>query len=309
MANTKNKNQPKNIFKIMLDKFKINFKSLFITNLIFSIPFIIIQVSLWVTFEFIPMNVFIYLLPIILLAPFYTGLVYVSKEIIVGNTIHKYKTFLSGIKKNFKQSLILGVIYYLIILISYFAIAFYYAAGLKNSFFFIMLGLAVILSLLIFMTLFYAPILTVTIDLKIKHIIKNSFLMAVFEIPTNFMIILSIAVIATIISMIFFLLSNALLITIFTCILSVTILPVLIAFIISNLTYLKVEKLFIGEVKPTENVIEKEPISIEEELKTLNITKEMLNSSGDYIFVNGKMIKKSIAKTYLSDEENIEIKN
>ncbi len=297
MSNTKTKSNT--IFNTMFKNFKNNFKELFISNLFFSIPFIILQLLLLLSNQFIPMSIFLYLIPVIILAPFYGGLTYVAKEIIIGNTVNKHKTFIEGFKKNFKQMLILGIIYYILILISYFAIVLYYSAGLQNSMFFIMLGLAVILAILIFATMFYVPILSITIDLKIFHILKNAALMAVFEIPTNFVIILSLLAITAIVSSIFMLLSNFILIVIFSCLLSLIILPMLIAFLINSLAYPKIERLITDTSSKPQSNVENKTLS-QEDLNSLNLTKDMLKGNDDYIFINGRMIKKSLVENHLN---------
>ena len=292
------------IFQKMGKDFKANIKTLFVSNLLFSIPFIIIQVLLWaITTTSQGINVFLYLSPVLLLAPFYGGLVQVVKDIIVGKEVHSYKTFIKGVKQNIKQMTILGVIYYVALVMGYFAVTFYLQMGKSNPIFYVMFGVSILILAFLISLFFYMPLITITIDMKLKHILKNSALMALYEIPTNFVIMLSLAFVVAFISSVFIVLGSYVISMIFSCLLCLAILPIGITLIICSLTYPKIDRLIITKDTQVKEPIVKKVRNIDDDLSQMVFTQDMLKGKDEYIFVNGRMIKRSVIEKYLKEKE------
>lgn len=103
-----------------------------------------------------------------------------------------FKTFIEGIKNNWKRFLIHGVITYFAVIFSYFSIRLYSALISQpnaDSFFLVMLYVCLIISIIIAVAFlfifFYVPSMTVTFDLSLKNIYKNSALMSFGELKHN----------------------------------------------------------------------------------------------------------------------------
>ena len=99
-----------------------------------------------------------------------------------------FKTFIEGIKNNWKRFLIHGVITYFAVIFSYFSIRLYSALISQpnaDSFFLVMIYVCLIISIIIAVAFlfifFYVPSMTVTFDLSLKNIYKNSALMSFGE--------------------------------------------------------------------------------------------------------------------------------
>lgn len=280
--------------------FASNLKTLFISNLLFAAPLVLIQLVLWAVSAYLfPLNIFVILLPIALLFPLYGGITQVTKDIAADRPVRPIKTFIKGIKENFKQMLVFGILFYFAVVMDYFALIFYYSAGTVNWVFFIVFALSIFILIFLLFMFYYVPIITVSIKLNIRSILKDAALMSVYELPTNLVITFFLAAFVAVISTLFFLISDFLISIIVFSILCLAIIPIAISLIINALTYPKIEKMLFKNKDEVKDNAEKKPAkSTAEELSDITVTEEMLNSKDDYIFINGRMIKREALEKY-----------
>lgn len=136
-----------------------------------------------------------YLIPILTVGPATAGATYVLR-----NFAREEPTFLAGdffeaFRSNYKQSVVLSIIDTLFFIVSGIAISFYWQRTQGSVFYMILLALSItVLIIGIFMN-FYLYILTVTVELKIKDILKNAFFFAVIGLKTNFITLFFIIVV------------------------------------------------------------------------------------------------------------------
>lgn len=139
-----------------------------------------------------------YIIPILTVGPATAGATYVLR-----NFAREEPTFLAGdffeaFRSNYKQSIILSVIDVLFFMISSIAISFYWQRTQGSIFYMILLALSITVMIIgIFMN-FYIYVLTVTVELKIKDILKNAFFFAVIGLKTNFITLFFIIVVLAI---------------------------------------------------------------------------------------------------------------
>lgn len=272
---------------------------LVLANLMFAIPMIISFALVWVIETFTAQIVFIQFLPIWFLMPFYCGLCKVAKDIIIGKEVKGVRPFLGAVKANLKYSIVHGFIFYIVALIDYFALIFYYQAGTYNAVMYVVFGLCVAVTILSVFCLFYVPVITVTLDIKLKYIYKNAALMSLGELPKNLLALLSCAACVAIVTTLFSFTGNYLGAFVTIMILLVVILPVTMAYVITAIIYPSIDKLLIE--KDGKNLKDKlDPSTADThallvaQLEENPIDPAMLEGDeNELVFYDGKMIKRA----------------
>lgn len=284
-----------------------NFGTIILTNLIFAVP-IAVSFGILLAFYFtIGISIPILLLPIVLCFPFFAGVTLVTRDLTKGKKVNVWQTFLKGVKDNFKSFIIHGILIYLATMISYFSLIFYYQAAVTlNAYLYFMFGIALLLTIFIAMASLYVPVISVTLDLKNRYVYKNSALMALGELPINLLTLLCVGVFGLIIFSISFLTPNYIVGIVVIAILAVILGPSGISLIINLNVFPKVEKMLIADNKDKETVKDdsyKEEETKEEQVIPKEVVEQASKSDDEYIFYNGKMIKRSQIK---NEYENID---
>lgn len=305
-TNTKVKNRRSigMLFSILFKKFP----ALLLANLLFAIPLAVSSVAVWLIGTYlIPLNIFIQLLPIPICMPFYAGITQVTRDLLRDGKVRPLHAFWKGLKNNFRQFLIHGIIMYLAVLIDYFSIVFYYAAAQTNGMFYILFGFCLVLLLFLVFLFFYVPVITVTVDLKLRHIYKNAALMALWELPANLLALLGLVVLTAVVSTFFMLTGNYTANLIIAGVLLVLVLPAFVSAIINFFVYPKIQAVLVeGEKRAAKDKQEKEPAALEEELgdpALEEVLREKAKGSEEYVFHNGRMIKRSLLEEYYGQDD------
>ena len=272
------------------------------------------------------------MLSIIPLSPFFAGVTLVTSRLARGKeNVDVFKTFIEGIKNNWKRFLIHGVITYFAVIFSYFSIRLYSALISQpnaDSFFLVMLYVCLIISIIIAVAFlfifFYVPSMTVTFDLSLKNIYKNSALMSFGELKHNIIATFGLFVIVLFCATILIFVGNtdssiALIIT--TAILMFVLVPALASYVINASVYPGMYNLMTEKEKRSKKIDKKmdnrrKGQFIDEEDEENNIAEEFLdldveeNKDGDeYIFYNGKMVKRSVIIKMKKEREKAEGKS
>ncbi len=143
--------------------------------------FILFGLSLLTLFTFGPTNV---------------GTTYILRNLIKGDPVFMWSDFWYSIKRNLKQSLLLGILDLIVSFLLIFNIRFYFS-NLNNTFqtglmFYISLAMLI----LYFYMRFYMYILLITFDLSILKILKNSLIFSILGFKRNLMATLGMLVLA-----------------------------------------------------------------------------------------------------------------
>ena len=295
-----------------------NFPKLLLVNLLFSLPLAASIAVFWAIERILGVSsVFIILLSIIPAFPFYAGVVQVTAHIVRGDEdISIVSDFFSGIKDNFLRFLVHGIVFYAATVLCWFSITLYINNLSKSWIFYIFLGVSVIIALVFLFAFFYIPPMTVTFDISLKNIYKNSFLMSFGELKHNVIAVFGLAIVAAVCATILMCCTARLAVIIATAILLLFILPSLVSFIINASVYKPMYNMIVdGEsvsksidkkienkkMGQRQNADEEAERQISEELKKLEIDE---NADGDeYIFFNGKMMKRSVLLKMKKDAE------
>ena len=289
-----------------------NFHRLLFTNLLFAVPAAIIFSVFWLINNFTGLNAYyILFLSVIPIFPFYAGVVQVTAHIARGEEgIPVFGDFLVGVKENFLRFLIHGVVLYLSLLFSYYSIAFYAALAQKQGMFYALLVITILIVLFLLFAFFYIPPMTVTFDISMKNIYKNSLLMSFGEIKHNIFAVLGLFILFVICSTVMFCCTTDIAVIIATIVLALFILPSLFSFIINAAVFKPMYNMIVDNDKKIENIDKKmqnrrngkffddEEQSNEQKNKYDELLRDIdideTKDSDEYIYYNGKMVKRSV---------------
>lgn len=233
--------------------------------------------------------VIVWCLGIIPSMPFFAGLVMTVRKIgIEKKDVPVAKTFFGTVKENFKAFLLHGVVTYAIIACSIFAFMYYFSLLGSSLAYGSMLTVYVLFSLILTSMMFYVPIMSVTYELKISDIYKNSFILVFGNILKNilamlFFIAVSLGFILWIAAA-----EGAMLVIAITV--AVLFYPLIATYGV-NVIIAKGLQENVGSFTGKDLLVDKE---FEEKVEKIveQQAVERADSSNDYVFVNGKMIKR-----------------
>ena len=260
-------------------------------------------------------------LSIVLAAPFYSGVVVVSKSIYYDEQSGGiFKEFLAAVKENFKAYLLHGVVAYVSFVGCYHGIVIYSTLTKASWIFYIMLFASILIALFLLFLLYGVTQMSAFFELSLKNVYKNSALMTFGEFKNHFFATVGILAFLAIISLpimsimflSYFLSPTATgIITMVYVIAAVLILvPSGVSSIMTACIYPDMKRVITGEAKANLEAIRKEEKAeklmsesdIETEITDIDI-EALEKSTGDYVFYNGRMIKKSVMLEKLKESE------
>lgn len=294
-----------------------NFPKLMLTNLLFAVPTAVLfgLFSLINSITAIKSN-FILLLALIPLFPFYAGVVQVTSHMVrEEENINVFQNFISGVKDNFLRFLVHGAVLYAAIFLSYYSIVMYSSLGKSNGVFYMPLALCIVVSVFFLFAFYYIPPMTVTFDISMKNIYKNSALMTFGEFKHNLVATFGIAVFALVCLTVLLCCYVPVAVIIATIVLAALFIPSIVSFIINYSVYKPMYSMIVGKDdkskeidKKMENRRKGQFYDEEETKKSVadDFTDIKIDEDGDgdeYIYYNGKMVKRSVLLKLKSDAE------
>lgn len=286
-----------------------NLTKLLLTNLLFAVPFALFFAIFWAINTFSGINsMFILFLTAIPVFPFYAGVVQVTSHMVRGEeNVDVLHNFIAGVKENFKRFIIHGIVFYMAIFFSYFSITMYTGFGKENNIFYGLLVVTVLISIFFLFVFFYVPSMTVTFDLSMKNIYKNSALMSFGEIKHNLFALLGLIILVLFCATILFCCYTGIALIIATIILALFIVPSITSYIINWAVYQTMFNMIVRKDEKTQSIdrkmerVKKGQFFDDDEVPQKKIDEELLkldideSGNGDeYIFFNGKMVKRSV---------------
>ncbi len=309
--------------KMGFEKFVSNYFSnlgkFTVVNLIFALPFAVAVVLCYLLCKFlIPFPTLVLPLVVMLAAPFYSGVVVVSKSIYYDElTDGILREFVSAVKENFKAYSVHGTVAYVAIVGCYHGMVIYNTLAQSSPIFYVMFFVSLLLAIFLLFLFYGVSLMSAFFDLKLKDIYKNSALMTFGEIKANFFATIGSLAYLAVLSlpvMVFGVLSNVwgatvsvVVIFIYLVLVMLILVPSGVSSIVTACIYPDMKRVITGEAKATIEAIRKEDEEILKEEKTPEFSDIDFNaldkSSGEYVFYNGKMIKKSVILEELKERE------
>lgn len=286
-----------------------NFGKLLFTNLLFAVPFSVFFAVFWLINRISGVNsMFILFLTAIPLFPFYAGVTQVTSHMVRGEeNVKVFENFISGVKENFLRFLVHGVVFYLAIFFCYYSITMYASLASKNSIFYIFLVLCTLISIFFLFAFFYIAPMTVTFDVKMKHIYRNSALMTFGELKHNIFAVFGLLVLFLVCATVMFCCYTPIAVIIATIILVLFLIPSVMSFLINSAVYKCMYSMMVDKDAKSQ-VIDKKmqnrrngQLFDEDDVQEHRILDDFddveidENKDGsEYIFYKGKMIKRSV---------------
>ena len=122
-------------------------------------------------------------IPIVTIGPALGAMTSVTIKMVKDEPVDWLYDFKEAFKKNWKQSLVLGMLQILVTAVM--ACAFLYYYQLTGISYYCMMIVIGIVSMMIFMSFIYLYPMTVLVNLKVKDIIKNSYLLSILNIKNS----------------------------------------------------------------------------------------------------------------------------
>lgn len=291
-------------FELLLEKYFTNFGKILLANLLFALP----SMAFIAAFYYLSLAIFggrayipFILLCIIPIYPFYAGVVKTVRNIVRGDeSFSVLQAFLSGIKENFLPFLLHGFVISAASIISFLSINLYIGLLSQSWIFGALLFFCIVVVLFVFFASFYLPLMTVTFDLPLRYIYKNSFLMSYGEFKNNIFATFALAVLAAIVLTVMLVSGGSLLLVILLAVLWALLIPATYTFIYAFFVYEGMYTMVSGEGRKQYEKDKKEaadkpkpqaPVVEEADISSIDVSK--LQDTDDYIFFNGKMVKQS----------------
>ena len=289
-----------------------NFHKLLLTNLLFAVPLVLFgllfhYINIWTGLN----TSFITFLPIIFVFPFFAGVTIVTRNIVRGDEdVKVVKPFFKAVKDNLVCFIIHGIILYLAIFFCYSSITLYWKLAESNGIFYMAFGIAVIIAVAMLFIFYNVPVMTVTFDLSLKNIYKNSALLSFGELKNNFFATLGLFLLFIFCATVFFTAPNATALVVVMIALSVLLAPSVASYIMNFYIYKDMEAVIMNSDEKAARLrreIEAKKAAQKQEDEKLDFSSLDLDESKDpeeYLYFNGKMIKRKVLIEMKKEAEN-----
>lgn len=298
-------------FEVLLERYFTNFLKILLSNLIFAIPSAAaFGLVYWLNYSVLSDPViFVLLLPIILLFPFYSGVVVVVRNIARGDeNIKVFSTYFEALKKNFFSFLLHGVVVYIAVILSYLSISTYVRMLSISWFMYVLLFISIVIVILVTFTIYYIPLMEVTFDIKKRYIYKNSFLMSFGELKNNFFATFALAIVLAIFFTITVFFKNVTVLILVIAGIWALLLPATGTYMIVFFIYDGMYNLIVNKEekakalnKSIDRSLNKSEQETPEDFSDIDIS--TLRDPEGYIFHNGKMVKQKFVIEQLKRKE------
>jgi len=125
-------------------------------------------------------------IPIVTIGPAIAGMTYILRNFAQERPVFMVSDFWDAFKSNFKQGFCIWLIDTLVTGVSTVAFAWYFINSGMSWAMAIPLGLCILAEILLMFMRFYTYLMVVTVDLPVKHIIKNAAIFSFLGAKTNF---------------------------------------------------------------------------------------------------------------------------
>ena len=310
-------------FEMLVSNIFSNLGGLILVNLMFAAPLLGSFAAVWAVYKYLLPTMFVVVIPfaLVLASPFYAGVVLLSRDY-AQNIIpkNKFRTYIKAVKENGLRFLLLGVLLYAAVVGGYLAVKVYLILAAQfGTFFYVLLFFVGLIAVFLLFFFFAVPLMTVSFELKVKDVIKNSALMTFGEFKRNFFILFGTIIFLSLImfpmivipyltSVLTAFVVKLLLVAYLAISLGLFV-PSICSMIISHYLYPNMKAVIAGEgvkvVGDTKSAETTANDPIEEITLSPKEIEELEKGDGDeYIFYQGKMIKRSVLVKMLNKKEN-----
>ena len=141
--------------------------------------------------------------PTIGIATVTSGFTYILRNFAREEHAFLWMDYRDTIKSNWRQSLVVGIVDFVVIFLMYFSLTFYYQHIKVNLIFAVPFIICVFLSIIFVFMQYYLFVMLITFDLRVKQLLKNALLFAFAGLGRNLLISLFSGIIILIIPLLF----------------------------------------------------------------------------------------------------------
>ncbi len=290
----------------LLGRYFRNFHRILLTNILFAIPAAALFFGVYCLSAYGRINnILITFLPIIPLMPVFAGVTVVTRNIARDDeNVPVFSCFFGGIKNNWKRFLLLGVMLYAAVVLCYSSFMLYWNMAQQNPIFYVPFGLVILISIALLFTFYNIPVMTVTYDLSFKDILKNSALMSFGEIKNNFFATIGVAITILVGATLFIMSNSPVMMLSLTGTFAALILTATVSYVINYYVFKDMAVMITAEGSapafPDDKDADKEP----EKLDFSDLDLDSGKDGDEYLFFNGKMMKRSVLIKMRDEQEN-----
>ena len=175
---------------------------------------------------------------------------------------------------------------------------------------YVMLVAVILIALWVLFMYLYIPLMTVTFELSEKDILKNSALMAIGELKVNFAALFSLAILTAICATpLIFCMGNGVAVLVVSAIMLLLIYPASFSFVSNFFIQENMMMMITGKAdlvhdrKSTEEKLAQLRNESKEDFSDVDVEK-VKKSKEDFIFHNGKMIKRDVLLQMIEEKES-----
>lgn len=278
------------------------FKYILLSNLLFSVFTLLAAGYVYLTYLLSNgVNILIASAAIIILNVGMGGMAQVCRYIYTGKEFSVAKTFWSGVKENALRCLLHGVIFCILFDVCYSSIALYYSGTKSASLFWVPLVITGLISVLLLFASYYFNIMTVTMELRLKALYRNCALFSFGEIKNNALATFALMIFGAVVFTTVIVFFNALYSAIMAALLSIFIIPSTVQYIITFYVYDDMVSILDESRKPELEEKPKPLNTVIEKSEAKEISEILTDAKDEYIFHNGRMLKRSDVEKQLND--------
>ena len=283
-------------------------KYLFLTNvffLIFDLLAAVFAYSVYSTYTMSgTVNFISIFLGVVFLNIGMSGVCSVVRYSYIKKEFSTFKTFIRGIKENWAKFTLHGLFFCFVVFVNVSSFTLYLNGTKSNFLFWVPLVITVPISLLACFMSYYLNLMTVTMNIKMKQIYRNAMLFSFGELKNNIMATFALLVYFAVIFAIAVILNKLYLIVIICSAIFILTGPSTIQFILTFYLYDSMIDILDESKRSDDDTVEiknKPEIKKEEAEEIARLTSD---SKDEYIFYNGKMVKRSAVEEKLGAEND-----
>lgn len=235
--------------------------------------------------------------PVILLAPANAGITRITRDFGRGEPCFIWQDFWESAKKNWKQSAAVSVIGYLGLSAFVMVISFYYGLMGEGILSKLPFTFALMLLFLFISMLMYLQLMAVTLDLRLKHMLKNAAILSIVCLGKNFIALLGVAVYLGLYLLIFYLSLSMQGALILLVVLTLMLIFALVSYTMNYVAFPVIQQYIVDPYYREHPDQTAEGLRAAAQKSTDDDPDEKERELPEYVYENGRMVHRSVAES------------
>ena len=242
-----------------------------------------------------PVLLYLCCIPIILLGPFWAGLTKLTRDFAREEPGFLWADFIDTIKKNWKQALCISFIDYVVLSILSAAVSTYASMAHESPLYIVALCISILISIIFLFSQYYLMLIVVTINLRLRQIIRNAIIFSFLCVFKNLLITVILAAVGLLMLILGIEALNVAILMPVALILLVGFLFAFISFTINFIVYPSLQRYAIDPYYDRHPEQTAEGVLAAREAARLeNHTEEHTAQDSEYVYENGRMVHRSL---------------